>query len=68
MIEMQKARDATLLSVNGWDLAIVGKPIDDRGNAAIDFLNGHTQQAIELWYHADDLQITIDGTARCVFR
>ena len=66
MIEMQKARDATLLSVNGWDLAIVGKPIDDRGNAAIDFLNGHTQQAIELWYHADDLQITIDGTARGV--
>ena len=62
MIEMQKAQAATLLSVNDWDLAIVGKSIDARGRAAVAFLNGHTQQTVELWYHADDLKITIDGT------
>ena len=63
MIEMQKTRDPALLSVNNWGLAIVGKPIDDRGKAAAAFLNSHTQQVVELRYQADDLKITIDGIA-----
>ena len=62
MFEMQKARSASLLTANDWDLTIVGKPIDDRGNAAVDFLNDHTKQTVELRYQADDLRITIDGT------
>ena len=62
MIEMEKAQMAGLLSVDNWDLAVVGKSIDDRGDAAVCFLNDHTQQTVELCYHADDLQITIDGT------
>ena len=63
MIEMQKTRTAPMLAANNWDLAIVGKPIDDRGNAAVAFLNDHTQLTVELRYQADDLQITLNGTA-----
>ena len=34
-----------------------------RGNAAVSFLNDHSQLTVELRYQADDLQITLDGTA-----
>ena len=66
MIEMQKARTATQLSGNDWDLAIVGKPIDDRGTAAVDFLTSRAQRTVEFCYWADDLYTTIDGTATYV--
>lgn len=62
MFDMEKAKTAALLSVDSWDLAVVGKPIDDRGNAAVSFLNDHTLQTVDLRYHADDMKITIDGT------
>ena len=64
MIEMQKATAGTLLSVNDWDLAIVGEPIDARGQAAVAFLIDHTRQSVELRYLADDLQIMLDGKPR----
>ena len=63
MIEMQKTLTAPRIAANNWDLAIVGTPIDDRGNVAVAFLNDHTQLTVELRYQVDDLQITIDGTA-----
>ena len=62
MIEMQKAQTAELLSVDNWDLAVVGEPIDDRGTAAVMFLRDNTEKTVELRYHADNFQITIDGT------
>ena len=67
-IEMEKAKTDERFSVDSWDLAVVGNTIDDRGNAAVDFLNGHTQQTVALRYHVDDLQIVIDGTTKDVSR
>lgn len=62
MIEMEKAQSASLLSVDNWGLAIIGKPIDDRGEAAVSFLNDHSQQTVELQYRAHDFLITINGS------
>ena len=60
-IEMEKATTARPLSVANWDLAVVGTPIDDRGNAAVVFLEDHSQHTVDLSYDADDLQVMIDG-------
>ena len=59
MIEMQKAVAPCLLSVDDWDLAVVGSPIDDRGRAAVAFLNDRAKQSVELLYKPDELQIAI---------
>lgn len=63
-ILMQEAENYSQLSLNEqiWDVAFVGKAVDDRGNEVIEFLRGRTTELYSLEYDPDEFELTTNGT------
>jgi hypothetical protein len=55
-IEMQESESGHLLSMGKYDVAIVGKELDDRGRAAIDFLRNRTGEIHVISYDPDNFE------------
>jgi len=60
-IKMQESESKESLSFKGCDVAIVGKPIDDRGFAAVDFLRSNANDIVFMEYNADEFEIDFNG-------
>lgn len=60
-IYMQEAQSTSELSFNTWYLGLVGQSLDERGNAAIDFLVRNTSQIVFIQYDPNEFTIKIDG-------
>jgi len=58
---MQEADTHAELTYSPWDIAFIGRHLDERGKAAVDFLAGHCDRLITLEYHPNDFTLTIDG-------
>ncbi len=62
-IIMQEGKTDSQLTFSRWDVAIVGKPVDDRGEAAIDFLKKNTDELFFIDYDSKEFRLDIDGTS-----
>ena len=60
---MQEGKTDSQLTFSRWDVAIVGKPVDDRGEAAIDFLKKNTDELFFIDYDSKEFRLDIDGTS-----
>ena len=58
-IRMQSGAELNSLSVPGWDLAIVGNVVDDRGKASIAFCRDHAQSTIRALYDPDGIMVDV---------
>ncbi len=45
-----------------WGLGLSGAVVDDRGDAANDFLVRHTERTVKVSYNSEDFRVDIDGT------
>ena len=59
---MQEGKTDAQLTFSKWEVAIVGKPVDDRGKAAISFLQQHTNELFFINYDPGEFGLDIDGT------
>ena len=62
-IIMQEGKTTSQLTFAKWDIAIVGKPVDDRGKAAIGFLEQNTDKLFLIDYDPEEFRLDIDGTS-----
>lgn len=62
-LEMQKANDCGRLCHDRWAVALIGKPLDDRGRAAVQYVRDHSDSVVELAYSADDYMVQLDDTS-----
>ena len=60
-IDMQEANDSTNLNFLGCDLSIIGSSVDDRGTAAIDYLESKAKMRISATYSPETFELLIDG-------
>ena len=60
-IRMQEAESASELDVTGWDLAVVGDCLDDRGNAAKEYLTQRADQVVSVKYDEGDFVFYVNG-------
>ena len=60
-IRMQECESAANLTVNYWDIGVVGRTVDDRGRAAMDFLSSRTGRLVCIEYNPEEFQLDIDG-------
>jgi hypothetical protein len=61
-IKMQEADSSSAISHGSWDLAIVGRTVDQRGEAACDFLTRNCREVSVIWYNPDDFTIHVGGS------
>ena len=61
LIRMQEGESEAQLSSGDWDVALVGKPLDDRGTSAVNFLKARVAQVITLDYDPDKFELDVDG-------
>jgi hypothetical protein len=57
---MQEAESGAQLSCTRWDIAVVGKTLDDRGTVATDFVAQHADAVISVQYDPEDFSLEID--------
>ncbi len=60
-IQMQGSELVTGLSFAGSDIAIVGKAVDDRGHAIIDYLKSKTGDIRYIDYNVEKFEFDVDG-------
>jgi hypothetical protein len=60
-IEMQQSKDSNGLSHSGWDVAIVGKPLDDRGYAAEGFVRNNSSKVIVMEFNPSEFKFNLDS-------
>lgn len=60
-INLQEGASSAELSFAKWDLGIVGKPLDDRGRAAVRFVRKHTRESMVIEYDPDSYKVTVNG-------
>ena len=60
---MQEGRTNSQLTFARWDVAIIGKPVDDRGKAAIGFLQQNADELFLIDYDPGEFRLDIDGTS-----
>ncbi len=58
---MQEADSEAELRYGGWSLAIVGRVVDDRGRAAVDFVGRQSGEVIAAEYDANDFELEMGG-------
>lgn len=61
IIEMQEGSANTELSFQRWAVGLVGKAIDERGEAAIEFAVANCDVVLEVDYQPDTFSITCAG-------
>jgi hypothetical protein len=61
-IRMQEGELSTDLTFKRWDVGLVGKQIDDRGQAAVDFIKQNTNQTIFIAYNAEKFTLQVNDT------
>lgn len=59
---MQFANTPDKLTHGKWDLAFIGKAIDERGEKALDYISTNTFQSIFFEYVPKEFKIIVDGT------
>ena len=59
-IIMSKGVSLEDVQKNKWDIAFVGRPIDDRGKAIVSQVHKHANEVIELFYDANNMTLTIN--------
>lgn len=62
-VRMQEAELASGLDVSRWDLAVLGDCLDDRGNAAKQYLIERSDHIVSLKYDEGDFVFDVDGQA-----
>lgn len=62
LIRMEEGESERELSDGRWDVAVVGKPLDDRGDRAVSFLKVRANRIVTVEYHADTFRLSLDGT------
>jgi hypothetical protein len=58
---MQEASASSDLTHQRWDVGIVGPTIDDRGNAATDFIRQNVDSIIRAEYNPENFTLKVDG-------
>lgn len=58
---MQEHAKAPIFHENHWDCAFIGKPIDDRGDKAIEFSKRHCIDTQQVSYDAENMEFSIDN-------
>lgn len=58
-IRMQECESAADLAGNRWDIGVVGKTVDDRGRAAVDFLSSRADRLVCIEYDPQEFQLDI---------
>lgn len=58
---MQEGDTSGDLDIDRWDIAIAGHSLDDRGNAAIDFIEKNSDSVVFFEYDSEDFSVQIDG-------
>lgn len=58
-INMQKSENEGILSFVGCEISLVGKPVDDRGNAAVNYLIRKSAEVCSIEYDADTFVFNI---------
>lgn len=58
---MQEAETSLDLAHQGWEIGIIGNILDDRGQAAVQFLTQHTDRLINIKYDSNDFSVNIDN-------
>ena len=58
---LEEGETAAQLTPRSWDLAVVGKTVDDRGTAATDFVSQCCSKVVTLSYRPSDLTFEYDG-------
>lgn len=58
---MQQSKTDSELTFNKWDVGIIGKSLDDRGGAAIDFVKKNTSKTLYINFIHEEFKIKIDA-------
>jgi hypothetical protein len=61
IIKMQQSKINSGLTFNKWDIGIVGKSLDARCDAAIDFVKKNTSDTLHINFIHEDFKIQIDS-------
>ena len=62
-IIMQEGRTNSQLTCARWDVAIIGRAVDDRGKAAIGFLQQNADELFFVGYDPEEFTLDINGTS-----
>ena len=62
-IIMQEGKTDSQLTFAKWEVAIIGKPVDDRGKAAIGFLQQNADELFFVGYDPEEFRLDINGTS-----
>jgi hypothetical protein len=60
-IRMQEGENSTDLTSGTWDIGIIGRQIDDRGKAAVDFITKNTGRVVFIEYDSEKFTLTVDN-------
>ncbi|MDT7543142.1 MAG: hypothetical protein QOE33_3046 [Acidobacteriota bacterium] len=59
---MQEGESESELNIANYDVAIVGRALDDRGRSAVNFLAHKSVKVVTIEYDPDEFKLDIDGT------
>lgn len=60
-IQMQECDKSDELNYFGSDVIITGKIVDERGKAAVEYLNGFSGEHLEIEYDSENFELTINN-------
>ena len=60
---MQRAGDAAKLLFSDWDIAVLGEALDERGQAARDFVAKHCSHVVDCGYNPETFELSLGGKA-----